>query len=93
MEAKNPAAEQVQEDPTFCEVCAQCDREDRMLLCDGCDLGYHLECLNPPMDNVPLDEWYCPRCANSNHSLAESIEIDTDELPDLMAEARCLGGT
>ncbi len=28
-----------EEDNTYCEVCGQADREDRMLLCDGCDLG------------------------------------------------------
>lgn len=27
------------EDPTFCEVCGHSDREDRLLLCDGCDAG------------------------------------------------------
>lgn len=28
-----------EEDQTFCEVCGRCDREDRLLLCDGCDNG------------------------------------------------------
>lgn len=28
--------------PTYCEVCGRCDREERLLLCDGCDLAYHL---------------------------------------------------
>ncbi|CAL1548899.1 unnamed protein product, partial [Lymnaea stagnalis] len=31
--------EEVEDDPTFCEVCGQSDREDRLLLCDGCDMG------------------------------------------------------
>lgn len=26
-------------DNTYCEVCGRADREDRLLLCDGCDLG------------------------------------------------------
>lgn len=64
-----------------------------MLLCDGCDLGFHLECLSPPMDQVPMDEWYCATCAENTTNMAESIEMDMDELPDLMAEARCLGTT
>ncbi|KAL7992077.1 hypothetical protein Chor_016333 [Crotalus horridus] len=29
----------LEEDPTFCEVCGRSDREDRLLLCDGCDAG------------------------------------------------------
>lgn len=33
------AGEEEEEDPTFCEVCGRSDREDRLLLCDGCDAG------------------------------------------------------
>ncbi|KAJ8249195.1 hypothetical protein GJAV_G00232180 [Gymnothorax javanicus] len=53
-------------DQTNCEVCGQSDREDRLLLCDGCDAGYHMECLTPPLDAVPVEEWFCPRCSPSN---------------------------
>lgn len=28
-----------EEEDTTCEVCGQSDREDRLLLCDGCDLA------------------------------------------------------
>ncbi|XP_023580150.1 PHD and RING finger domain-containing protein 1 [Trichechus manatus latirostris] len=57
------APEAQEEDPTFCEVCGRSDREDRLLLCDGCDAGYHMECLDPPLQEVPVDEWFCPECA------------------------------
>lgn len=86
-----PREEQVQEDPTFCEVCHQCDREDRMLLCDSCDSGYHLECLTPPMNEVPMEEWFCPECSQNSQNDAEAVEIDLDEISDLMEEARRLG--
>jgi len=43
-------------------VCGSPDREDELLLCDGCDAGYHLDCLSPALDAVPLDDWFCPRC-------------------------------
>lgn len=33
-----------------------------MLLCDGCDRGYHMHCLNPPLKNVPKADWYCVKC-------------------------------
>lgn len=59
-----------EEDLTYCEVCGNCDREDRLLLCDACDLGYHCECLTPPLDTVPVEEWYCPDCA-PDHSQGE----------------------
>ncbi|XP_066599342.1 protein split ends isoform X2 [Prorops nasuta] len=91
VELKPPVEDLIQEDLTYCEVCHQSDREDRMLLCDGCDSGYHLECLSPPMQEVPWGTWYCPECAQNSQNDAESIEIDEDEVPDLMEEARRLG--
>ena len=30
-----------------CEICGSGDRETMMLLCDGCDKGFHLDCLRP----------------------------------------------
>ena len=23
---------------------------------------YHMECLDPPLDRVPVEEWFCPDC-------------------------------
>jgi PHD and RING finger domain-containing protein 1 len=49
-------------DPTFCEVCAENYREDQMLVCDCCNLGYHMECMDPPLDKMPMGKWFCPDC-------------------------------
>uniref|UniRef100_A0A1A8DL54 PHD and ring finger domains 1 n=1 Tax=Nothobranchius kadleci TaxID=1051664 RepID=A0A1A8DL54_NOTKA len=67
---------------TNCEVCGGSDREDRLLLCDGCDAGYHMECLTPPLDSVPVEEWFCPECeANNRHSRGSAEEVsDADSL-------------
>ncbi|XP_077787959.1 PHD and RING finger domain-containing protein 1 isoform X3 [Podarcis muralis] len=69
----------LEEDPTFCEVCGRSDREDRLLLCDGCDHGYHMECLNPPLSEIPVDEWFCPPCAPAN---AVSVDAETDHVSE-----------
>ncbi|KAK7032839.1 histone acetyltransferase [Favolaschia claudopus] len=45
-----------------CEVCLKKGADDRMLFCDSCDRGWHTDCLNPPVENVPDEKWYCPRC-------------------------------
>uniref|UniRef100_A0A8C8RZD6 PHD and ring finger domains 1 n=1 Tax=Pelusios castaneus TaxID=367368 RepID=A0A8C8RZD6_9SAUR len=68
-----------EDDPTFCEVCGRSDREDRLLLCDGCDAGYHMECLNPPLSEVPVDEWFCPACAPANAAVPSG---DTDHVSE-----------
>ncbi|KAG8701001.1 3-isopropylmalate dehydrogenase, partial [Ceratobasidium sp. 394] len=32
-----------------CEICRKSDRDTEMLLCDGCDEGFHMFCLDPPL--------------------------------------------
>ncbi|XP_037018932.2 PHD and RING finger domain-containing protein 1 isoform X2 [Artibeus jamaicensis] len=72
-------AREEEEDPTFCEVCGRSDREDRLLLCDSCDAGYHMECLDPPLQEVPVDEWFCPECAVPG---AAAPPTDTDSVTE-----------
>lgn len=80
--------EEEEEDPTFCEVCGRSDREDRLLLCDGCDAGYHMECLDPPLQEVPVDEWFCPECVvpEAAASTAEADPVSDEEVSLLLAD-------
>ncbi|NXG61496.1 PHRF1 protein, partial [Hemiprocne comata] len=76
-----------EDDPTFCEVCGRSDHEDRLLLCDGCDAGYHMECLNPPLSEVPVDEWFCPACAPMGVSTAADTDhVSEEEVAALVAD-------
>lgn len=76
-----------EDDPTFCEVCGRSDREDRLLLCDGCDAGYHMECLNPPLSEVPVDEWFCPACVPMGVSAsADTDHVSEEEVAALVAD-------
>ncbi|XP_073514745.1 PHD and RING finger domain-containing protein 1 isoform X2 [Phyllobates terribilis] len=74
----------IEEDPTNCEVCGRSDREDRLLLCDGCDAGYHMECLTPPLNAIPVDEWFCPECAATNQP--EDDAVSEEEVASLLAD-------
>ncbi|XP_037587050.1 PHD and RING finger domain-containing protein 1 isoform X1 [Cebus imitator] len=80
------ASEEEEEDPTFCEVCGRSDREDRLLLCDGCDAGYHMECLDPPLQEVPVDEWFCPECAAPGVLAADAGPVSEEEVSLLLAD-------
>ncbi|XP_044258183.1 PHD and RING finger domain-containing protein 1 isoform X2 [Tribolium madens] len=85
----NPQNEvDILEDPTFCEICGSSDREDRMLLCDGCDLGFHLECLNPPLADIPIGSWFCNDCTPED---LVDPEIELYELQLLLDDANDLG--
>ncbi|KAI5637677.1 PHD-finger domain-containing protein [Phthorimaea operculella] len=77
---RRPSVEiMVVEDPTPCEICGSTDNEETMLLCDGCDLGFHMQCLTPPLTEVPPDQWLCPNCDD----LLDVIHIS--ELDDLFS--------
>ena len=63
-----------------------------MLLCDECDKGYHLECLNPVLDDIPIGVWYCIECIQESDN-NESNEDDEDEevvfnLPEMAISTR-----
>ena len=45
-----------------CVICDLGDDENKMVLCDGCDAGYHLYCLKPKLSQVPRGRWFCPAC-------------------------------
>ncbi|EPS63240.1 hypothetical protein M569_11549 [Genlisea aurea] len=55
-----------------CEGCGRVDGEEEMLICGGssdekgvgCGVGWHIFCLDPPLQNVPTDDWFCPSCRN-----------------------------
>lgn len=36
-----------------------------MLLCDGCDVGYHIHCLAPPLEDIPDGDWFCHACVGA----------------------------
>ncbi|XP_058453009.1 uncharacterized protein LOC131431358 isoform X3 [Malaya genurostris] len=47
-----------------CQFCQSGEQEDKLLLCDGCDRGYHTYCFKPRMDKIPDGDWYCFECKN-----------------------------
>ncbi|ORZ22711.1 JmjC domain, hydroxylase-domain-containing protein [Lobosporangium transversale] len=52
----------VDKSKAICELCRQGGHLDRMLICDGCELGHHTFCLSPPLQHIPKSDWYCPKC-------------------------------
>lgn len=52
-----------------CEVCGSRDRGEDMLICGsesgtkGCGTGRHIDCCDPPLPDVPSEDWFCPKCS------------------------------
>ncbi|CAL0300221.1 unnamed protein product [Lupinus luteus] len=56
------------EEDAICQVCGSGDRGDVMLICGdekgsvGCGVGTHIDCCDPPLTEVPEEDWFCPKC-------------------------------
>ena len=51
-------------DAMKCSICFKDSEDDQiqMLLCDSCNKGYHLSCLQPKLEKIPDESWICQNC-------------------------------
>ncbi len=45
-----------------CMICRGIANPAKLLICDGCDRGCHMYCLDPPLVRVPRGKWFCAEC-------------------------------
>lgn len=55
-------------------ACKVCREGGDLLLCDFCPCVYHLDCLNPPLKQVPEGDWKCPRCLVQEKELKGKVQ-------------------
>lgn len=60
----NIAREELMSDGSmqYDDHCRVCHRLGELLCCETCSAVYHLECVKPPLEEVPDDEWQCEIC-------------------------------
>ncbi|XP_024371573.1 E3 ubiquitin-protein ligase ORTHRUS 2 isoform X2 [Physcomitrium patens] len=46
-----------------CMVCKIVPPDSDAIMCGSCASPWHMRCLNPPMEFVPLGDWDCPDCS------------------------------
>lgn len=44
----------------LCYTCVRSSRVGPLVRCDYCTCAFHMDCLNPPLSEVPSDVWMCP---------------------------------
>ncbi|XP_053712587.1 nucleosome-remodeling factor subunit BPTF-like isoform X1 [Synchiropus splendidus] len=57
--------------------CRVCHRLGDLLCCETCSAVYHLECVKPPLQEVPEDEWQCEVC------VAHKVPGVSDCIPEI----------
>lgn len=74
-----------------CEVCLDCRHEEILMLCDGCDRGFHTLCIG--LVDVPdLVEWFCDKCvagkSPAERKAQERAVRLVSSVPDIATEGK-----
>ncbi len=72
-----PEASDEEEEDFHEQFCYFCKDGGDVILCDFCEHVFHKFCLNPPMKEVPEDDWKCPVCLVRNATLSCSPVLPT----------------
>ncbi|XP_058138020.1 E3 ubiquitin-protein ligase UHRF1 isoform X1 [Dasypus novemcinctus] len=73
-----------------CHLCGGKQDPDKQLMCDECDMAFHIYCLCPPLSGVPSeDEWYCPECRND----ASEVVLAGEKLKESKKKAKMASAT
>lgn len=76
-----------------CKRCAFCYKKDRggqsdndLLLCDGCDRGFHTSCLDPPLTQLPDPDaqWRCEVCDPPSDRSPRPLAVDDTSTPSFV---------
>ena len=60
------------------DFCKQCKTGGDLLCCETCPTVYHIGCTNPPLSELPEDDWFCPECENNRTPGASNAELQDD---------------
>uniref|UniRef100_A0A0A9WL59 Nucleosome-remodeling factor subunit NURF301 n=2 Tax=Lygus hesperus TaxID=30085 RepID=A0A0A9WL59_LYGHE len=62
---------------TYDDHCRICHRVGDLLCCETCPAVYHLECVDPPLIDIPQEDWQCNICR------AHKVTGVNDCIPDV----------
>ncbi|XP_045474832.1 nucleosome-remodeling factor subunit NURF301 isoform X2 [Harmonia axyridis] len=59
--------------------CRVCHKLGDLLCCETCPAVYHLECVDPPLVNVPEEDWQCGICRSHKVSGVVDCVLDAEK--------------
>ncbi|XP_058124580.1 nucleosome-remodeling factor subunit NURF301 isoform X2 [Anopheles coustani] len=70
--------------------CRVCHRLGDLLCCETCPAVFHLECVEPPLENIPNGDWQCNLC--KAHKVSGVIDcISSQEKQGMLCRQEMLG--
>ena len=65
-----------QADDPCCFVCGlrRSNARNRIVYCDGCDMGFHQRCVFPVLKTIPTGSWYCSKECNDMSGNGTEVE-------------------
>ncbi|CAF4744509.1 unnamed protein product [Pieris macdunnoughi] len=81
-----------------CYICYGKESPDEIILCDECNYGFHMKCLDPPLKELPEEDWYCPSCKRDTNEVvapgaAKQIKKNSKSNRDWGRGMACVGKT
>ncbi|XP_042384019.1 uncharacterized protein LOC121976088 isoform X1 [Zingiber officinale] len=68
----------------LCKLCYQSGSPSGMLICDLCEEAFHINCLNPKINKIPIDEWNCQPCSRNKPNVPEQgLSISCGDLSSI----------
>ncbi|KAJ4786435.1 Methyl-CpG-binding domain-containing protein 9 [Rhynchospora pubera] len=49
-----------------CKICGCNAINSQVLICDGCECAYHINCIRPAVKDIPTQYWYCKSCTGAS---------------------------
>lgn len=59
--------------------CRVCHKLGDLLCCETCPAVYHLECVDPPLVDVPVEDWQCGICRSHRVSGVVDCVLDVEK--------------
>lgn len=58
------------------DFCSTCGGTGIFICCDSCPKSFHLLCCNPPLEDVPDDNWNCDECRAAQGLVKRHVYLD-----------------
>ncbi|XP_053677351.1 nucleosome-remodeling factor subunit NURF301 [Anopheles nili] len=80
----------MQEAIRYDDHCRVCHRVGELLCCETCPAVFHLDCVEPPLEDVPKEDWQCNLC--KSHKVSGVMDcISTQEKQGMLSRQEMLG--